>query len=98
MSNDTNVIATFAVSDRARINGVGYGSLAEAYDAAPVDGITTILSLGILLKENLDINKQLIVIGGYNAGYTNRFGDMTMLNGVLTIGRGKLIVDGLTVR
>ena len=46
----------------------------------------------------LYVNKLLKLIGGYNLTYSGRTGNPTLLQGLLTIGTGSLIVDGLAVR
>ncbi len=98
MESDKAVTANFSDADRARIGATGYSTLNAAYSAAPTGSIITIMTLDALLTESLTVNKQLVIVGGYNATYTERTGQSTVLQGTMTIGTGKLTVDGLIVR
>jgi len=94
----TGHLARFTAADRARINTTGYSTLNAAYTAASTSGVTTILTLNALLNESLTVNKILKIIGGYDKIFTTRTNQPTELQGLLTIGTGSLIVDGLAVR
>jgi parallel beta-helix repeat protein len=84
---------------RAMIGDVGYTTLNEAYNAASSSGTTTIKTLDTDLAEALlmDQGKEIILIGGYNAGFTARTGIPTVVGGV-TIANGSLTVDGVAIR
>ena len=81
------------------IGDVGYTTLNEAYNAASYSGTTTIKTLDTDLAEALlmDQGKEIILIGGYNAGFTARTGIPTVVRGV-TIANGSLTVDGVAIR
>jgi hypothetical protein len=98
MNSDKAVAATFTPADRARIGVVGYPTLNAAYTAASTIGTTTILTLNAVQNESLTVNKFLKIIGGYNPTYSDRTGSPTGLKGVINIGTGSLIVDGLAVK
>jgi hypothetical protein len=98
MSSDQAVTATFTAAPRAKIGSAEYSTLNAAYAAAPAKGVTTILTPDALLNESLTINKQIIIIGGYDITYTGRTGHPTVLKGTLTIGTGRLTVDRVAVR
>jgi hypothetical protein len=98
MDGAKDVTATFTAAPSAMIDSAPFVSLSDAYTAAAISGSTTILTLDTLLIESLTVNKQLKIIGGYNATYTGRTGNPTLLQGLLTIGTGSLIVDGFAVR
>lgn len=97
MSDDTSVTALYTAASKARIGLDGYASINAAYTASPSTGSTTILVLNDLLQENLTINKNIILNGGYNATYSGKTGS-TKLKGTLLIRSGSLTVNGLIIR
>ena len=90
--------ATTSIVGVARIGAIEYPTLNTAYQAAPDQGVTTILTVNALLNESLTVNKLLKIIGGHNLNYSGRTGQPTELQGILTIGIGSLTVDGLAVK
>ncbi len=78
-------------------SGTYYSTIQAAYNAAAPG--ETIKLWGTLYAENVTcgINKTITFQGGYNSGYTAITG-MTTLQGVLTIGNGMIIADGLAIR
>jgi len=72
-------------------------SLRAACDADAGD--KTIQSRAITFTENLNCNQagKIIFKGGYDPGYAGRTG-YTTLNGILTIGQGRVTVERLIVR
>lgn len=94
ITGNTSVEARFDLADKARINGVGYPSFAEAYaNAEPAD---IILLLEDLLPIAWVIDKPLTLRGGYNGSFGSQPG-YTILAGILTIGRGSIVVDRVIV-
>lgn len=89
--------ATFSLIPKAMIGSTPYGSLTSAY--AAVDSGATIEARNLEFIENLLLNRSVAFIlkGGYANGYASRSG-YTTLDGVLTIGSGRLIVDGLAIK
>jgi hypothetical protein len=98
MNGNKSVSATFTAAPRGMIGSAPYLSLADAYTAAAATGTTTIMTLDALLTETLTVNKQLVIKGGYNATYTGRTGNPTVLKGTMTIGMGSLVADRVVIR
>jgi hypothetical protein len=69
--------------------------LQGAHDDA-MDG-DSIWAMAVEFKEHLTIDKDLMLKGGFDAGFTNSVGS-TILNGTLTIGSGSLTVDKLMIQ
>ncbi|NVN90186.1 MAG: hypothetical protein HXX11_06240 [Desulfuromonadales bacterium] len=100
MADDRNVNAVFTLAPKAMIGLNGYPSLNAAYSAATTPGATTILTLDAELLESLDMRSgaEIVLMGGYNTTYNGRTGIPTRLKGLLTVGSGKLTVDGLAIK
>jgi hypothetical protein len=101
VTTTTPLTATFVrdVAHSVRIDGVPpiyYSSLQNGFEAATW-GI--IRSWGVTFTENLTLNRPVMVklMGGHNGAYTAQTG-VTTINGKLTIGKGSLMVDRLTIR
>jgi len=96
--DDTGITATFSAAWKSMIlNGNGYDALASAYAAVSNGG--TILSRNVEFTENLVINKNLSLIGGFNSDFiSNNNGSYTSLHGTLTVGAGSLVVDKLIIK
>jgi hypothetical protein len=91
LTSNKSVTATFNLADQARIGSSGYASYADAYNAA--SGPSTII---MLLEDTLplstNINKSLLLEGGYKADFTRSINGYTTLQGILTIGTGSVVV------
>jgi hypothetical protein len=101
MDSDKSVTATFN-SDTAHSVRIGdtsmyYSTLQDSYNGVPSSG--TIKVWGTVFPEDLNanINKLVLVEGGYNSSYTSNNG-YTTLDGVLTISLGTLVIENLTIR
>jgi len=105
LTGNTTVNATFD-NDTAHMvyvpgtvpgTGTYYTTLQAAYDGA--DPGSTVSAWAISYLENLTcgMDKSILLKGGYDQNYTSQTG-YTILDGVLTIGRGVLTVDRLIVK
>ena len=99
MNADKAVTATFTLAPKAMIGTTGYTSLSLAYTGAAING-SIILALDDELTENLTMSsgKTIVLKGGYKADYSGKSGLPTKLKGKLTIGSGRLTVEGLVVK
>jgi hypothetical protein len=99
MNADKSITATFTTSTVVRIPLVGgYGSLQSAYNSAPSS--STIQSQAVELLASpftLDLDKIIVLEGGYDSGYSVNSGYTTM-NGILTLGTGSLTVENLIIK
>jgi hypothetical protein len=78
--------------------GSNYSRLQDAYkDAIP--GSTIMAWAQVYVNESLTcgLDKAVTLKGGYNQGYTSVSG-RTTLNGILTIGRGSVTIEGVAVK
>jgi hypothetical protein len=102
MDSPKIVSATFTLAPKAMISATGYSSLGLAYLAAlSTNGIkTTILALDDELTENLIMNleKEILIVGGYYPDYKSKSNTPTRLNGILRIWKGKLTVEGISIK
>jgi hypothetical protein len=93
-----SVTATFDTLPNARIFGSPklYGLLQSAYDEA-LNG-AVIQARGIAFAEDLTMERpvDLTMEGGYDSGFALRNGD-TILQGMLTVARGSIVLDRLTI-
>jgi hypothetical protein len=93
------VYATFNLAPNVKIVGGthAYEKIEYAYSAASPD--TIILARAREFIENLLLNRAVAVTikGGYDPTFTDTPG-MTELKGTLTIRKGSLVVDRLTIR
>jgi hypothetical protein len=94
-----SVTATFDPLPNARILGSPqlYGLLQSAYDVA--SGGAVIQARGITFTEELTTDRavDLTMEGGYDSGFSLRNGD-TILQGMLTVARGSVVLDRLTIK
>ena len=83
---------------RKRARNCVYPTLNDAYKVVKAD--ETIQALDTALVDSLTLSRgiNLILKGGHKADYTGTSGTPTVLKGTLTIGTGRLIVDGFAVR
>lgn len=102
ISGDTVVTAAFTrdTTHAVRINRAQcayYPTLTAALGAAASG--ETIEAWGVDFAENLllDRTAEVALKGGYNGTYTGN-GGMTTLNGSLVVGKGALLLEGLTIR
>ena len=94
-----SLTATFDTLPNARILGNTklYGLLQSAYDVA--SGGAVIQARGITFTEELTTDRavDLTMEGGYDSGFSLRNGD-TILQGMLTVARGSVVLDRLTIK
>ncbi len=101
MDSDKSITATFNndIVHMCRIedSSTYYSTLQDSYNGVPASG--TIKVWGTDFTENLkaNINKLVLVEGGYNSSYTSNTG-YTTLDGVLTISLGTLVIENLVIR
>lgn len=99
LNADKNVTADFTAAPNVKVGGSGYPTLSEAY-AATING-SVIKARAIAFTEALILTGdiQVILEGGYNAPYdSNIWGGNTILTGSLTIEKGSVILDNLTIK
>jgi hypothetical protein len=94
--NDANIHPGGLPIRIMRTPSVYFSSLQAAYDAAE-DG-KTIQSLAVTLTENptLNLNKSVILDGGYNCDYSSQTG-ITMLKGTITISNGTAMIGNFSL-
>jgi hypothetical protein len=102
LSADTTVTAWFPLKPPVSIFGavVSYfDSLSAAYQTAQDGGSIEVRARQGSLAENLNLNRnvQVALKGGFDSAFTSRTG-WTILQGVLTVGRGKIVVEGFAIR
>lgn len=99
-----SVSAYFSPAPKAMIvPNSPYGTLMEAYTTTQPGNDYTILSLvtqDTLTAESLMINRgsNIILKGGYKAGFLEKSGSPTLLKSPLRISSGKLTVEGIRVK
>jgi len=94
-----NVTATFTKAPKAKIDTTGYESLSLAYNGAAVSGsIIKVLDTELIESLYMNSDKDISLVGGYKADYSGKSGLPTILKGILTIGNGSLVVEGLVVK
>jgi hypothetical protein len=99
LTADRSVTATFTAAPKVKVNSTGYGTLSAAY-AATSNG-SVIRARSLTFTETLLMNQNYAVTleGGFNAPYDcNTCSDHTILNGRLTIEKGSLTIENLTIR
>jgi hypothetical protein len=99
MSANRDVTATFGYVPPAMIEGTNqyYASLQKAYNEALTG--QTIRARKFTFKEDLSLNlvKNVKIRGGYDTSYVTQTG-FTLLQGKLTVGKGSLVTERLTVK
>ena len=97
MDTDKSVTATFTVQSNVKVNNISYGTLNSAYLAAG-DG-ATLMARDLIFVEDLLLNRGINVVlqGGYAAGFGSHTG-YTTLQGVLTIGTDRVVLDNLKIK
>ena len=100
MDDTKTVTATFSLPFKAMIGATGYDTLNLAYTGASLTGSTTILALDTEFVENLNLNtdKRIVLKGGYKVDYSGKSGNPSILKGILTVGKGSMTMEGVTVR
>jgi hypothetical protein len=90
---------TLDTTPPVRIGGSSYGTIQAAYNVA-VSG-NTIKCRDSILIQSLTVGRNITVSleGGYNAGFTNNYGTMTTLKGMLTTttGGGTITIENFTL-
>lgn len=104
MSADRAVTATFSYVPPAWIEGTTqyFSSLVDAYTYAKLNLLTNVVirSRVYTFGENLTLTDPIINVtlrGGYAPNYVDRPG-YTLLQGKLTVGKGSMVTDRLTVK
>lgn len=97
IGGNKSVTAIFDLADKARIASSGYTSFADAYTAASRPS-TTIMLLEDTLPLSTDINKSLVLEGGYKADFSRTANGYSTLQGKMMIGTGKVIMDRIILR
>jgi len=92
--------ATFITNQPVQITGGSYyNSLQNAYNGG--GGSCTIFAQAVELPAadfTLDMEKSIILEGGYDSPYFANIGGYTTLDGVLTLGTGTLTVENLIIK
>lgn len=97
MDSDKSVSSTFSVIPNTMVDSTPYGTLNNAYNAVPADGI--IKAREMIFVEDLTLNRDIsfTLEGGYSDDFSTRPG-LTTLDGVLTIANGSMVIDGLIIQ
>jgi hypothetical protein len=100
MDANKSVTANFTIAPKAKIlNGIGYGSIFDAYTAAAMNGDTLLLLEGEHVGSlSLGLGKNVVFKGGYYADFIDRSGLYSEIKGVLTIATGSVIFDRVVVK
>jgi hypothetical protein len=103
MDSNKTCTATFTYVKPARIDGSNplreYDSLQVAYDdPLTLDG-AIILAREFTFIENLNLKKtkRVTIKGGFDPDYNTRPG-YSLLKGIMTVGKGSVVIDRLTVK
>ena len=100
MNGDKSCAATFAVNPLVQSAGpIYYGSLTKAYQQVSGSAPATLKARAAELTENVSLDRTIALTlrGGYDPAF-EKISGMTTINGLLTISRGSLTVDGIVVR
>jgi hypothetical protein len=97
MSATKNITATFNAIIRAIVGSTGYASLQDAYNVM-ADGATIKAQVYTFL-ENLTMNRpvNITLTGGLDGNYLPT-GGFTVIQGGLTIERGAVVIEGISVQ
>lgn len=99
MGTDRSINATFSQLPKAKIlGGIGYTSITDAYLASVAGDAILVLDGEHEESLNLDLQKDIKLLGGYNSTFNALSGNFTTLNGVLTITDGNVVVDTLVLK
>lgn len=101
MGTDKNITATFSkdMGRQVRVDGSQqsyFASILSAYVSAVQGDIIRAWGTDFTENVRLDQSKNIRLKGGYDAGFSSNTG-MTRLHGSLTISKGCLTVDNLTI-
>ncbi|QOX77967.1 InlB B-repeat-containing protein [Trichlorobacter lovleyi] len=99
MTVDKAVTATLTAAPRAMVGTNGHATLTGAY-AATTSG-ATIKARSVTFTENLILDqiRSIQLKGGYNAPYDcNTCGEHTLLEGTLTVKKGSVVIENLTIK
>jgi hypothetical protein len=99
LTSDRSVTADFTAAPNARVGENGYATLSSAYAATTGGSVIKARSVTFTESLILDKSRELFLEGGYNAPYDcNNCTENTILRGSLTVERGRVILDNLTIR
>jgi hypothetical protein len=99
LTSDKGVTAEFTAAPNAKVGVTGYTTLSEAYTATANGSVIKARSLTFTEALILNGNRRVVLEGGFNAPYdSNTYGGNTLLRGTLTVEKGSLILENLTIR
>jgi len=99
MGANRSISATFSLLPKAKIlGGLGYGSITGAYLASVAGDAILVLDGEHEESLNLNLPKDIKLLGGYDQTFNALSGNPTTLNGVMTIIDGSVIVDTLVLK
>jgi hypothetical protein len=100
MTGGMAVIAEFDldIAHSVRIaGGTNYNGISKAYSDAPSGARVEAWGIGFTESLVLDQDKTVTLGGGYNSTYTDNSGQMTTVNGTVTVKSGAVVVENLIV-
>jgi hypothetical protein len=99
LTSDKSVTAGFTAAPRAKVGETGYAKLVDAYTATTNGSVIKARSITFMESLILNMNRTFTLEGGFNAPYDcNTCSDNTVIRGTLTVEKGSVILENLTIR
>jgi hypothetical protein len=93
-----SVTATFTHVKPAKASGVGYDTLQLAYNNAGAGGVVQARNHTFTENPVFNVNGLITINGGYDLNYTSNSGTYSTVNGVLTVGSGRVVLSNIIVQ
>ena len=98
LSGATTVTALFTPkSSPVHVSGSHYGALQKAYDSVAAGGV--VMAVAQDQPGDLTLNRgiSLTMKGGYDAGFSSNAGNVTRVNGTVSLATGSMIVENIAI-
>ncbi len=98
LSGATTVTAVFTLkSSPVHVGGSYYGALQKAYETVPEGGV--VMAVAQDQPGDLNLNKGIgfTIKGGYDAGFSSNAGNVTNINGTVSLATGNMTVENLAI-
>jgi hypothetical protein len=98
LSGDASVTALFTQkSSPIQVGGSYYGALQNAYDKVAAGGVVMAVAQDQPGDLTLDKGISLTLEGGYDAGFTSNAGNVTEVNGTVSLSTGSMTVENIAI-